>query len=739
MEVEIKGTVEEIIFKNEDNGYVVAVVETDDDVIFIKGYIPFISPGEDMVFRGKFKTHPTYGEQLEVENCEVIVPTNEDSIERYLSSGLIKGIGPVTAKRIVDKFGKDSLDIIQYNPEKLSEINGIGDAKAELIAESFIDQRGIKNVMMFLQDHGISVTYAMKIYKAYGNDAINIILENPYRLLDDIHRIGFKRVDEIASTLGVENKSPYRVSSGIKYILSKFISNGSTYARKDELIETTASNLNVETVLVENELTELIVKGYLFFTMIQGDEAIYPDNLYNSERSVFKSLIEIASSPAEVISADVGEEISKFEETEGIYLDEKQREAIVAAAENGVLVITGGPGTGKTTIIKGIIEIFEKRNNSILLAAPTGRAAKRMSEATGRESKTIHRMLEFSYVDDEMSLGFNRNKENPLVADVIIIDEVSMVDIVIMRNLLDAISVGTRLILVGDIDQLPSVGPGNVLKDIIESKIIETITLEEIFRQSDESMIVENAHRINKGVYPILNEKNKDFYFITGRNNFEIIENIKTLCENRLKNYYGYDPLRDIQVLSPMKNGQIGTINLNIVLQGVLNPKEKGKKEKVFGSRLFRVGDKVMQIKNNYEISWIMRDGESGKGVFNGDIGKINEISVEEKKIVVDYDEGKSVIYDFENIDELTLAYAVTIHKSQGNEFPVVIIPIGYGPPPLMNRNILYTGITRARELVVLVGNERYLREMVNNVRSDNRKSGLGYFFRSVYGNFETE
>lgn len=729
MSVEIRGIVEEIIFKNEENGYVIAVIDHDDMPVYIKGTIPFINEGEEMIFRGRYVVHKTYGEQLEVESCETITPSDVEDIERYLGSGLIRGIGPATAFRIVELFGEDSLDIIQYNPERLTEVPGIGGAKAEIIAESFIDQRVVKNVMIFLQKYGISVSYGMKIYKLYGQEAVRLISENPYCLAEDIDGIGFKKADEIAQKMGVVKASPYRLAAGIKYVLHQYTGSGHTYIEKHQLIYLASERLGVEVEAVESELGELIVKGEVFFTILNHEEVIFPTHLYDAEKGVFTKLLALNDAPYKLIEKNIESMIEEYGQEEEIALDPLQSEAIKNSVENGVMVITGGPGTGKTTIIKGIIKLFESHNFSLLLAAPTGRAAKRMTEATHRESKTIHRLLEYSYVEG-MGQGFNKHKDNPLIADVIIIDEVSMVDAVLMNHLLGAIPLGTRLILVGDADQLPSVGAGNVLSDIIESEMIYTVRLEEIFRQGQESMIVTNAHKINRGEDPLLNEKDQDFYFIHKKSHKEIVETIRGLCKDRLPDYYNLDPIKDIQVLSPMKNSDIGTLNLNKVLQESLNPKSPQKEEKVFPSRTYREGDKVMQVRNNYDLEWQLDNGTQGKGVYNGDIGIITMVDTRDRVLEVLFDDSKRCVYTFDQLDDLILAYAATVHKSQGSEFKVVIMPISYGPPLLLSRNVLYTAITRAKTLVVLVGDERYLHEMIRNNNNRERHSGLGEFFK---------
>ncbi|RKD23536.1 ATP-dependent DNA helicase, RecD/TraA family [Caminicella sporogenes DSM 14501] len=733
MSVEIKGVVKEIVFKNEENGYVVADVDTDDGEITVVGYIPIINVGETMSFTGNFTIHPIYGKQLQVVSSKQIMPSTLEGIISYLSSGLIKGIGPKMAERIVKKFGKDSLDVIQYRPHLLTQVNGIGEKKAKIIAQSFEEQREIKEVMLFLQQYGISVAYAMKIYKKYRDNTIEYIRENPYRLADDITGIGFKMADSIAKKMGVDPESPYRIMCGIKFVLNQYSLEGHTFAKKNELIERASNILSVDKELVEGGINTLTINGEIHQEDIDGEIAVFSMAFYYAETGVCKKIIELANTKFDDIDIDLDEEISRIEKESNIALAEKQKLAIKESVKNGVTVITGGPGTGKTTTVNSIIKIFEKMNLDIALAAPTGRAAKRLTETTGREAKTIHRLLEYSFSEDGIGMRFIKDGDEPLTADVIIVDEVSMIDILLMYHLLKAVMPGTRLILVGDVDQLPSVGPGNVLHDIIGSEIVKVVKLTEIFRQAEESMIVVNAHKINKGLKPILNAKGKDFYFISKRNQDDILNTIKELCLKRLPNFSNCDPIKDIQVLTPMKNSKIGTINLNCELQDILNPKAVHKKEKKIGERLFRVGDKVMQVKNNYNIKWKSKDNlREGEGIFNGDIGYVCDIDEELKILTVLYDDEKYVEYDFAGLDEIELAYSITIHKSQGSEFPIVVMPVSWAPPMLLNRNLLYTAVTRAKELVVLVGAEKYLYMMIKNKRDMNRNSGLKYRFKRI-------
>lgn len=727
--VTLQGTVEEIIFKNETNGYMVALLETEDDVVTIVGYIPIVNIGETLEVQGQWTYHPSYGQQLKVETYSTVVPATLNGIEKYLASGLIPGIGPKTARKIVERFSLDSLEILQYNPEKLKEIDGIGKKKAQKIAEAFQEQREIRDVMIFLQNYEISPRYGIRIYKKYGKETISKIKENPYRLSEEIHGIGFKTADKIAQSMGIDNRSNYRINAGIKFTLMEFAAEGHTYAPKEELIAKTTSLLGIEKELIEEGVTRLALKQELQLENVNGKIRIYYMPYFYAESNVSKKLIEIAQAELKELDIDINKEIEDLEKRNSIKFAQKQKEAIRQALQNGLLVITGGPGTGKTTTINSIIDILEGQNYEVVLAAPTGRAAKRMSEATGRDAKTIHRLLEYGFIDDENGMAFAKDEGTPIEADVVIIDEVSMVDILLMNNLLKAVIPGTRLILVGDVDQLPSVGAGNVLRDIIDSRIIKVVKLDEIFRQAQESMIIVNAHRINKGEKPFLNVKDKDFFFITKTTTGDIVDTIVQLAKERLPKFNGYNSISDIQVLTPMKKGDTGVNALNNKLQEHLNPKSKMKDEKKVGDTLFRVGDKVMQIKNNYRTQWkIVEDGkivQEGEGVFNGDFGFVTDIDNEEGEMTVLFDDHKEVIYNFNQLDELKLAYACTIHKSQGSEFPVVIMPVSWGPPMLLTRNLLYTAVTRAKELVVLVGMEKYLHMMINNNRIIKRYSGL--------------
>ena len=629
----------------------------------------------------------------------------------------------------------DVLSIIEFRPDRLTEVDGIGPARAEMIAASYAQHRELREVMIFLQSHGITTAYAVKIYKIYGNHAIALIKENPYRLADEVEGIGFKMADRVARNIGVAFDSPYRIASGVKYVLSHAAADGHTYLPKDILVERASELLGVDRSLVENAIVSLAVHQAVFAEEIEDHTAVYLAAFYYAEVGVCRRLLELSLTDIEWGMINIEDMLRNFQKKEKMLFAHKQREAVIEAMLNGVTVITGGPGTGKTTIINCIIKLMEQQGMTVVLAAPTGRAAKRMAETTGREAKTIHRLLEYSY--GENGPYFQKNEDNPILADAIIIDEMSMVDVLLMNNLLKAIIPGTRLVLVGDVDQLPSVGPGNVLRDIISSGIIKVVYLTEIFRQAQESMIVLNAHRINQGHMPYLNIKGGDFFFDKREKPDVILDTMFDLICRRLPGFGSYDPMKDMQVLSPMRKGAIGVNNLNVELQRILNPPSGQKREKTLRGILFREGDKVMQIKNNYRTVWRKKmDGfviEEGEGVFNGDIGYIQSIDNEEQSVVVLFDDDKEVVYDFTQLDELDLAYAISVHKSQGSEFPVVIIPLAWGPPMLMTRNLLYTAVTRAMEMVIIVGRERVIEAMVRNNYIEKRYSGLSHRFRKVF------
>lgn len=723
----IEGIIEDVIFRNEVNGYTVAKLRTSDGTVTIVGNAAFINIEEMVEVEGEWIYHDNFGEQLKFESIKTTIPSTLKGIENYLASGLLPYIGPKTAEHIVEAFGEDSLDIIQNTPEKLKCIPGIGQKKIEKISEAYEEQREIKDIMVYLQQFDITVNNGIKIYKKYGSDTIKLISENPYRLSEDIYGIGFKTADSLAQSMGIDLNSTYRIEAGLKFTMMKSAGDGHCYLPKEELIAKTSSILQIDGSLIDESIKDLIFKQNFHIVNEEDKTLVYYAPYHLAENNVATKIVELSRQEFKDLEVDVEKEIERIQEEKSIQFDEKQLIAIKESVQNGLVVITGGPGTGKSTIIDAIIKIFQDLEMKVLLAAPTGRAAKRMTETTGIESKTIHRLLEYSFLEEDMA--FNKDEDSPVEADVIIIDESSMIDILLMNSLLKAIDQGTRVILVGDIDQLPSVGAGNVLRDIINSEKIKVVMLDKIFRQAEESMIVVNAHKINKGEAPILNGKDKDFFFLSKNNPIESLETIIELNKTRLPKFYNYDPLRDIQVLTPMKKGDVGINSLNKKLQESLNPRSTFKAEKKFGDELFRVGDKVMQIKNNYNLEWKKVNGgltaEKGEGVFNGDFGFIQSIDHEANNLKVIFDEDKIVEYSFNNLDELKLAYAITVHKSQGSEFPVVIMPVHWGPPMLLTRNLIYTGITRARELVVLVGEERFLRMMIQNNRITKRYSSL--------------
>ena len=726
--VEIEGTVEEIVYANESNGFTVCDISCKKEIFTAVGCMPFINVGENIKIKGSWVNHRDYGMQLKVEQYEKIMPKTISAIEKYLSSGVIKGVREATAKKIVDRFGEDSINIIRFSPEKLSSIKGISHNKAVLIGQAFAELRGLTEVIMYLQDYGISPTFSSRIYKKFGEGTIEKIKENPFELVEEIPGIGFRTVDRMAMSQGIDPTSKYRVCCGIKYVLSQAASNGHAYLPKQQLKDQTASLLEVSIENIEEALIKLMIDDSTFVEKADsGDDHVYLTTLYKAELEVARKLKDLDCVNFEGEIFDFEEKIKKVQVQENIILADNQKLAVKEAMTNGALIITGGPGTGKTTIIKCIIKLLRNSGYEVALAAPTGRAAKRMAEATGYESKTIHRLLEIGYMGDDDRLIFARTEANPIDADVVIIDEASMVDILLMNHLLKSIPAGCRLILVGDVDQLPSVGPGNVLKDIIISGIIKVVHLTEIYRQAQESMIIVNAHRINKGEFPYLNTKDKDFFFIPRYRSNEIVSTILDVCSRRLPGTYGYDPIRDIQVLTPTRKGIIGVADLNVEMQKALNPADRRKKEKTLKNMIFRVGDKVMQIRNNYNLRWEMADDSDvfGEGVFNGDMGIIFGIDEDERRITVLFDDDRLVNYDFTIQDEIEPAYATTIHKSQGSEFSVIVMPIFTGPPVLMTRNLLYTAVTRARDLVVLVGSEGCLKSMVENMRETRRYSGL--------------
>ncbi|MCI5628529.1 MAG: ATP-dependent RecD-like DNA helicase [Clostridium sp.] len=724
----IQGMVSDIVFKNEENGYTIANLANEDDEITIVGCMPTLSMGESIEVEGKWINHKIYGSQFEVQSFMPVTPSSLEGIYVYLSSGMIHGIGEKMAKRIVDKFGVDTLDIIQNTPERLTEVEGIGMKKVKQIQESYEENRELRNIIIKLSPYGITPNYCLRIYKKYKEKSIEIINKNPYRLAEEVRGIGFKIADEIASKIGIDKYSPDRIMQGILFTLNQSLANGHTYLPKRVLIEQSVKILGVESSFVEKGIMDLAYAQKVHLENKNGEILVYLMMYYICENGVCKEIIKLSQHEIKDLHINIDEEIKIVEKEDNINLAKNQIEAVKEAINNGVTIITGGPGTGKTTTINTIIKIFENNDQKVVLCAPTGRAAKRMSETSNKEAKTIHRLLEMGFATDSDELIFFKDEEDPIDADVIILDEASMVDIILMYNLLKAVKLGTRLLLVGDSDQLPSVGAGNVLKDIIDSGVIKTVRLNEIFRQARESMIVVNAHKINNGEPLFLNVKNKDFFFLRKNTNEEIINEIIGLVSERLPKFYKFDKLKDIQVLASMRKGDLGVNNLNIELQKYLNPPEKYKQEEQFAKRTFRVGDKVMQIRNNYTKKWETEDkSDSGEGIYNGDIGYIFHIDKDKKTVYVLFDKVKLASYKYDELDELDHSFCTTIHKSQGSEFPVVVIPIVWAPPMLLSRNLLYTAVTRAKKLVVLVGDVRYLEQMIKNNRINDRYSNLSY------------
>lgn len=743
MEETIEGYVDHIIYRNQENGYTVASLIVDGEELTCVGTFQALSEGETICGKGRYTEHPSYGQQFSIYSYETVVPQDAFAIERYLGSGAIKGIGAALAARIVRKFGDDTLRIIEEEPERLAEVKGISERKAREIAEQVEEKADMRKAMMFLQKYGISQTLGVKIYQQYKQDMYRILKENPYKMAEDINGIGFKMADEIASRIGIHTDSDYRIRSGLLYILLLATGEGHVYLPKKLLLERAQQLLGVQADYMEKHLTDLAIDRKIVIKEIETDhtekqQVVYASQYYQIELHTAQMLHELNvkdTAEEEVLQ----EKIKQIQRAEKIDLDEKQQEAIKEAVRNGLMVITGGPGTGKTTTINAIIRYFEMEGLDIYLAAPTGRAAKRMTEATGYEAKTIHRLLELTGIPEESSarVHFERNAQNPLEANVIIIDEMSMVDIFLMHALLSAVVTGTRLILVGDVNQLPSVGPGSVLKDIIRSGEFPVVELTKIFRQASQSDIVVNAHKINQGIPVVLDNKSMDFFFLKRYDANVIISIVITLIQKKLPKFVDAQPY-DIQVLTPMRKGLLGVERLNGILQQYLNPPEKEKKEKEHGNGLFREGDKVMQIKNNYQIEWEVRGlygipVEKGVGVFNGDTGILREINTFAETVTVEFDERKFVEYSFKQLDELELAYAITIHKAQGSEYPAVIIPLLGGPKMLMNRNLLYTAVTRARKCVTLVGDEKTFEEMENNRMEQSRYTTLDLRIKETY------
>ena len=734
MSESITGYIDHIIFRNEDNGYTVMVLKgvSEEDELTCVGSFPVVTQGASVELEGNFTQHPVYGKQFQAVRLTEKMPEDALAMERYLGSGAIKGIGAALAGRIVRHFGDDTFQIVENEPERLSEVKGISEKKAREIAMQIAEKSDMRKAMMFLQKYGISLNLGAKIYQKYGDSVYSVLQENPYRLADDISGVGFKIADEIAYRIGIHTDSDYRIKSGMVYTLLQATGEGHVYLPKDELFQRAAELLGVDSSYMEKHLVDLAMDRKIV-QKEQGDQIlIYPAQYYYLELNTARMLRELDIFCLEDEKI-VERRIVQIEKETGTVLDEMQKKAVQEAAGHGLLILTGGPGTGKTTTINAIIRYFEGEGAEIRLAAPTGRAAKRMTEATGYEAQTIHRLLELSGMPEDDREGqpihFERNAENPLETDVIIIDEMSMVDIHLIHSLLMAVTAGTRLILVGDENQLPSVGPGNVLRDIIRSGQFPVVELKKIFRQASESDIVVNAHKINKGEQVEINNKSRDFFFLKRYDADIIIRVVIALIQEKLPKYVEAKPF-EIQVLTPMRKGLLGVERLNQILQRYLNPPDASKKEKEIGQGLFREGDKVMQVRNNYQLEWEIRGRygipiEKGVGVFNGDTGIIKTINEFAETAEVEFEDGRWAEYSFKQLDELELAYAVTIHKSQGSEYPAVIIPLLSGPRMLMNRNLLYTAVTRARKCVTVVGSEETFRDMIRNEKQQRRYSSL--------------
>ena len=740
---EIEGILTEIIYQNEVNSYLVGVFETEEEQFTVVGYLPFIRKGDSLKIVGKFVEHKDYGEQFKIETFEKIMPKTLGALETYLANGDIKGVGPATASKIVNKFGEETIYVLKFEPEKLAQIRGITKDKAIEISESFIENWEVWQIVGFLERFGIGAESAKKVYDLLGINAIAEIEANPYILIDISRGVDFKQIDQMAIQLGVERENQKRVKSGIKYALIKITYNGHCCTLKENLIEYVKTLLNVSEPVIEEGIINLKVNNEIVIEDRDEEEWVYLYTFYNAENQIAQRITKLDKARNVKKVSNIEKELKLIEERTDILLSEKQKEAIRAINDNNVTIITGGPGTGKTTIIKSIIEIYKQKKYKIVLCAPTGRAAKRMSETTGEEASTLHRLLEIGKVDEEsLFKKDNEYQGAPIDGDIIIVDEVSMVDMFIMSYLLDCIYQGTKLILVGDSDQLPSVGPGSVLKDLIASEKIVTVHLDKIFRQAAKSKIIVNAHRVNNGKGFISKEDpeleedaNQDFFFIKENNQEKILKEVLSLCNGRLKNFGEYDFFENIQVLTPTKKGLLGTKELNKALQEELNPHREGEAEKSSMGAIFRIGDRVMQIKNNYDMYWerLCESGvETGNGIFNGETGIITNINEKGKILSVKFDDEKVCKYEFNDLEQIEHSYCMTIHKAQGSEFDVVIMIVPQAAPMLLTRNLLYTGLTRAKKLLIVIGNDRVVDYMIKNVDSKKRNTGLEFKLRNM-------
>ena len=727
--MEITGEVTDIIYQNELNSYTVAEFETEDGTTTIVGYLPFISVGDNLKLVGKIVTHQDYGEQFKVETFEKMMPQSLSALERFLANGTIKGVGPATAKKIVDTFKDETMHVLKFDPDKLMQIKGITYDKAHAISETFIENMELWQIVGYLEKFGIGVQNAKNVHTKLGSNAIDEIEKNPYILIDIANNVDFKKLDKMAISNGVALNYRERIKSGIKYAMIGASTNGNCRVQKENLMLYCRELLGV----TEDEIEENIIELKVSNKIIEEDGWIYLSQFYEAEKNIAEKLIFLQTSPNLHKVNNIKKELKRVEKNSDIELSKMQKEAIEKINENNVLVITGGPGTGKTTIIKAIIDIYESHNKKVVLCAPTGRAAKRMTETTGKEAKTLHRLLEIGKVEDENKIDTIDKNIEPLSADIVIVDEMSMVDIFIMNYLVKALFQGTKLILVGDVDQLPSVGPGSILKDIIDSERITTITLTEIFRQAAKSKIILNSHRINQGETFLKKEDvegeelDEDFFYINDWNQEKILNQVVSLCNGRLKNYGDYDFFKNIQVITPTKKGMLGTKELNKTLQRYLNPENDFLNEKQFGDVIFREKDRVMQIKNNYDIIWEKdnKEHEVGAGVFNGELGTIERIDEEERQIQIRFDDDKVAIYQYQDLDQIEHSYSITIHKAQGSEFDVVIMVVPQAAPVLLTRNLLYTGMTRAKKMLIVIGNSNVIDFMIQNVDIKKRNTGL--------------
>lgn len=721
---ELCGVVEDVTYRREDTGFTVMDIFADDEYVTVVGVLPELSEGESVRLRGTWGYHATFGKQFKAQLCERSMPSSSADLLRYLSSGAVRGIGPATAKKIIERFGENSFDVLENQPERLADIKGISLKKAKDISKIFNEQFAVRQIMISLERFGMTTHECLEAYKLYGANAVDMIKANPYALCSDIVGMGFERADAIASALPEPPDRAYRVSAGIVHVVKYNLNNGHTCVPRKKLIAPSSGLLEADEDTIEAAIDALVESGRLISQMMNGKEFLFLPQIYSAEKLAAQRILVMTKFPP-AGRVTVEEDIEKIEKEENIHYESKQREAILTAANKGILILTGGPGTGKTTALNGILKLFELDGIDVALTAPTGRAAKRMSEITGKEAKTIHRLLEVEW-DKHDRPYFSRNARNPISAGAVIVDELSMVDISLFASLLDALPLGCRLIMVGDSDQLPAVGAGSVLHDLILSGVLPVVELKEVFRQAMQSRIVTNAHKIVSGQMPELHDKNNDFFFMKRNSAYDTAATVAELCTVRLPKAYSYSPINDIQVLCPSRKGETGTVSLNKRLQAVINPPSPEKKELQSGSRIFREGDKVMQIKNNYNIIWT-KDSEEGTGVFNGDIGTVKKIDKANGCLAVWFDD-KEAVYSTDNLQEIEHAYAITVHKSQGNEFNAVVIPVMGVVPQLCYRNLLYTAVTRAKKLMVMVGSEKQIRDMVENNTRSKRYSALKFF-----------